>query len=270
MSEADYKPTLIKLMSFLDRVVYPREQIFTPEQIGAITCASLMRYFNTKTFGVPEPPVGHQIQPLVRSSTLEYWKKAVSFFHPNRLMGWNDLTGVGNPTKSRQLNDLIKLVKKKEVRGQGVPSQARRPIRANEYCRVIRILKDESDEGNIFWKYGIPALMNFQFHLLTRIDCATQALVANLKPHPSVPSFLKMRLAWSKNVMEERDAPWQHVLASMDPIYCNYISLALWLELYMESSPTGPLTPYLFAFSNDTVVPDGGDKAKDSVQGVYL
>ena len=42
---------------------------------------------------------------------------------------------------------------------------------------------------------------------------------------------LKTKLQWSKNVNEEQDAPWQHLFAAMDPVYCPHIALALWLEL---------------------------------------
>lgn len=55
-------------------------------------------------------------------------------------------------------------------RHQGAESQTRRSIKATEYCRVIEILK----EGNsIIWKYGTPAMMNFQFYMISRIDDVT-------------------------------------------------------------------------------------------------
>ena len=266
----DYKPYLVKLMSFLDEEDYDKDHEFTPEQLGELTPAMLMRWFNLQVFGVEVPPAQHELPALKRSNSLAYWKKAISFFMPNQLMQWNALTGVGNPTKSKEVNQLIKLVKKREVRGQGVASQARRPIRGPEYKRIVQILKEESEEDNIMMKYGIPAMMNYQFHLISRIDCACQALVENLQPTPIFSFALKTRLRWSKNVLEERQAPWQIMLASMDHVYCNHISLALWLELYVEADPEkAELSPYLFAFSDDVAVPSGGDKAKDTVQNIY-
>jgi hypothetical protein len=50
-----------------------------------------------------------------RASSLEYYKKALSYFMPNRLMAWNVVAQVGNPTKLLERNALIKSVKKKEV-----------------------------------------------------------------------------------------------------------------------------------------------------------
>ena len=132
---------------------------------------------------------------------------------------------------------------------------------------MIEILKE--DGNDIIWKYGIPAMMNFQFHLISRIDCATQAQIANLKPHNHFDFVLKTKLNWSKNVLEERDAPWQAVVASIDSQFCVHILLTLWLEVYMEVSPTTQLTPYLFAFSDHTEIPSGGNKAKAIVQNVY-
>ena len=46
----------------------------------------------------------------------------------NRLTPWNDVAEIGNPTRSVVVNDMIKRVKKKEVRKQGLQSSARRAL----------------------------------------------------------------------------------------------------------------------------------------------
>ena len=38
---------------------------------------------------------------------------------PNRLSQWNEISNVGNPTKSAEVNDLDKRVTKKEARKEG-------------------------------------------------------------------------------------------------------------------------------------------------------
>ena len=38
---------------------------------------------------------------------------------PNRLLQWNEISNVGNPTKSAEVNDLVKRVTKKEARKEG-------------------------------------------------------------------------------------------------------------------------------------------------------
>ena len=101
--------------------------------------------------------------------------------------------------------------------------------------------------------------MNFQFHLIARIDCTTQVKMENLQVHIDLDFCLKTKLNWSKNVNEERDAPWQIVIPSMNHKRCVFLSTALWLETSIAANPTAGLTPYLFAFSDDVNVPKGGE-----------
>jgi hypothetical protein len=101
----------------------------------------------------------------------------------------------------------------------------------------------------LIWKYGMPALMNFQFHLIARIDDTTQVILEHICTHDNFENALKTRLNWSKNVQDERDAPWQIVLASMNPVFCVIISLGVWLELNMRTHPDAAASPYVFAFT---------------------
>jgi len=78
-----------------------------------------------------------------------------------------------------------------------------------------------------------------------------------------------MKLEWSTNVHEERDAPWQFMLPSMDTAFDTYVSLALWFEVFYKSYPPGEETPYLFSFGNDESIPDGGEKNKRTVQDIF-
>jgi hypothetical protein len=130
---------------------------------------------NLKAFGSPNP--GPDANPTgCRSSTILYWKKAISFCMPNKHHPWDSLNERGNPTRSREILDLIKYVKKKEVCHQGVPSQARWPLTLAEFRSIIHALKaGEGGGGGPLSKYGIPAQrMCFQFHLIARIDCVSQ------------------------------------------------------------------------------------------------
>ena len=68
-----------------------------------------MLFFSLKAFGTPTP--GVDAKPMRgRSSSLESYKKKISFFMPNRLIGWNVQTKQGNPTKSVAVSNLIKKV----------------------------------------------------------------------------------------------------------------------------------------------------------------
>ena len=42
---------------------------------------------------------------------LDYYKKALSYYMPNKLFGWNAISKTGNPTRSIPVNELIKRVK---------------------------------------------------------------------------------------------------------------------------------------------------------------
>jgi hypothetical protein len=92
---------------------------------------------NLKAFGVSDPP--NDANPtFARSNSLAFWKKAISFLMPNRLIPWYTGRNEGNPTRSIEINNLIMRVKKKEVQKQGAASQSRRAIAEDEY-RTSRI-----------------------------------------------------------------------------------------------------------------------------------
>jgi hypothetical protein len=115
----------------------------------------------------------------------------------------------------------------------------------------------------------MPALINFQFHLIARIDDTTQVILDHIRIHDNFENALKTRLNWSKNVQDERDAPWQVVLGSMNAVFCVFISLGLWLELNLQSSPSAAASPYVFAFSEDVTIPSGGHKTKEIAQTIF-
>jgi hypothetical protein len=222
---------------------------------------------NQKAFGVTDPALDAN-PTLARANLLEYWKKALSFFMPNRLIVWVLGRNEGNPTRSIEVNNLIKRVRKKEVRKQGVAPQCRRAMTEAEFRTMQNILRNH-DGRSLIWQYGLYALTIFQFHLIARIDDTTQVLVENIRVHDSFCHALKTRLNWSKNVSEERDAPWQIVLGSMDTAFCVLTSLALWMELNLRSNPNAILSPYVFNFSDDNSIPSGGQKSKETAQLIF-
>jgi hypothetical protein len=112
---------------------------------------------------------------------LEFWKKAISFFMPNRLVPWNATRIEGNPTKNIDVNDLIRRVKKKEVRKQGVAPQSRRSMTEQEFRLLHSVLRKYGTDNDIIWRFGVPALVNYQFHLIARIDDATQILMDHIR-----------------------------------------------------------------------------------------
>ena len=271
----DYKRVLDNLMSSVHRLEagqeYSYERVYTDEEKREITPTELVRWLNLRTFGVlTDPGPNTTIRPLVRANTLAFWKKAISFHMPDRLHGWRTGSNDGNPTKSVEVNDFIKRVKKLEARKQGAESQTRRPMLETEFRRLHEVFKsyDQAQNASI-WKYGMPALINLQFHLIARIDDMTQVVLEHIRVHDNFPNALKTHLNWSKNIQDERDAPWQVVLGSMNAAFCVFVSLGLWLEVNLKSNPSAIASPYVFSFSDDVTVPAGGRKAKDIAQTIF-
>ena len=145
---------------------YEYEREYTDAELRQVTPTELVRWLNLRTFGVTDPGPNTAIRPLVRANTLAFWKKSISFHMPDCLHGWRSGTNDGNPTKSAEMNDFIKRVKKLETRKQGAESQTRRPMQEIEFCRLHEVFKSFSGGTNSsnIWKFGMPALINFQFH----------------------------------------------------------------------------------------------------------
>ena len=81
-----------------------------------VVLENIIRCMCLKVYGTPDS--AHNANPtLGRSTGIAYAEKAISYFMPNKLMQWNEMTDppVGNSTKSAAVNDLIKLVTMKEV-----------------------------------------------------------------------------------------------------------------------------------------------------------
>ncbi len=79
---------------------------------------------NFEPIGVTDPGPNTAIRPLVHANTLAFWKKVISFHMPDHLhAGWRSGSNDGNPTKSAEMNDFIKRIKKLESRKQGAESQ---------------------------------------------------------------------------------------------------------------------------------------------------
>jgi hypothetical protein len=151
----DYHATLVHFMTFMNGIVYPKDHQFVQDELAPLTPDDVARWMCQKAYGTPEPePDANPTQ--ARSSSLHYWKKAISYYMLNRLMPWNAVSGQGNPTRSIEVNTLIKKVKKKEVRKEGVSSKARHAVTHVEFRRMQSILREKND---VIRRYGIPSLL---------------------------------------------------------------------------------------------------------------
>lgn len=235
-------------MGLKDGTVYDKHFIFEKEHLLTLTPEDVVSYFNLKVFGTTDPDED-ACPKLGRSSSLCFYKKAISYFMPNKLLGWNVETMSGNPTKSVTVNEVINKVKKMEVRRQGKSSQARRALTIEEFKFMISMMRKSNDPMK---KIGVPALCAFQFHLIARIDDTCQFMLNELRGHDLFPFALCGRMRWSKNVLEERHCPSQIILGSNDPDFCVLLNLGLYLESQFptEANDEGILNCFSFAGSS--------------------
>ena len=85
---------------------------------------------------------------MARSNTLKAIKKKKSFFMPRKNTIWDDIRGEGNPTRSIEVNSLIKRVMKFEIRQLGVESKARRTIEFTEFINILTLARKSSEKNN--------------------------------------------------------------------------------------------------------------------------
>lgn len=203
---------MISLKSFIDGSNYSEDHVFAPGELNLITATNVRNWMELKAYGTINP--GSNNQPThCRSNTLEFMKKSILHFMPHRLVPWDDVRQEGNPTKSIEVNNLIKAVKKAEVRKQGRDSSARRPLELEEFKMLIQML---SETSSFQTKVCYTTYALLQFTLIACVDDICHFPVSDLFDHSNYHHILACRLAWSKNVMEERSSPEQMILGAMD------------------------------------------------------
>jgi hypothetical protein len=112
-SKAVYWSYMVSFMSYRDSLTYDVKNVFTDQELTCITPNDVERYMKFCAFGVPEPgPDDRPTQLCARS--LMVIKKAISIFIPNRLPSWDIGRCIGNPTKSIEVNSVIKIVTRHE------------------------------------------------------------------------------------------------------------------------------------------------------------
>jgi len=141
----------------------------------------------------------------------------------------NRFSKEGNPTRSIEVQTLIKDVRLAEVRKQGAPSKARRPLHKSEFEQTIKLLETNHD---IQLRYMVPASARFFYNMIARVDDTAEFKKEDLKPHTQFDFALQVKMCWSKNIREERESPDQILIGANDPMYCVLLSLAIYLEVW--------------------------------------
>ena len=89
--------------------------IWTRKELLVINHQEIVSYIKIRVYGREDvnPDIDSPLH--YRSLTVKQWKKSWSNFMLNRNMTWNEIAGVGNPTRSFDINDLIRSMKRMEV-----------------------------------------------------------------------------------------------------------------------------------------------------------
>lgn len=217
--------------------VYPMTTVFSREQLRQITPKAVHDWLAMVAFGKTEYGPADESKGA-RAHTLEYRKKAVSYFMPYKKATWCD--GRGNPTKSDKVNDIIGKVKQRQARGQGAKSCVKRPLTKDEFDLELKLMRKEGD-----WVHKIKyvTMSIWQFNFIGRIDDTCHHEVGDPRGHKVFPFALQSKVRWSKNVFEEDHCPDQIILGAQDSDYCLQLLLSIYLESYLEQFPNAK---YLF------------------------
>ncbi len=162
-----YKIHLVEMMSFIDGVTYHRNYEFTPKRLLQLTNEDVARFFYHKAYGKAEPAEDNR-PTKTQSSTLAYAKKAISYFMPRRASSWDPITGIGNPTKSQTVNDVILGVKRYEVQGQGVNSHVQWPVEWEEFVLLLVLTCHLYSTSPVL--LVMVGVLTVQWQLIGRID----------------------------------------------------------------------------------------------------
>jgi hypothetical protein len=92
----DYINTLVEFMSFMDETRYASNAVFSFMELIRIRPIDIVRWMKYKVYGTTDPGVDDL--PLYgRSSSLEHYKKSLSYYMPERLHPWSMHTNSGVP-----------------------------------------------------------------------------------------------------------------------------------------------------------------------------
>lgn len=112
-----YQSCLRHFMCYKNKINYPKDWVFSIEELSDITPECIYQWMAFKTFGKEDPsPDDNPTFGMANSLLAD--KKKLSYFMVNCLPSWDVLHRSGNPTKSAVVNDLISFVKKRRLEGR--------------------------------------------------------------------------------------------------------------------------------------------------------
>ena len=182
----------------------------------------MYRYFCYRTFG-KEDVCAADVPLFWRAVSLEYHKKAISYFMIDKKHMWNETNEMGIPTRATIINNLLDFIVKKQAQQLGKASNVVRALTITEFAQIITILRGMKDTIR---RYSMSAYFIFQYNITGRIDDVAHMYLVNVKINPDFPFTLLVHIVWSKNILDERASPDQILLGANDPTYCVLLALA--------------------------------------------
>jgi len=96
---------------------YQEQQNFTVKQLQVIAPLNVYCYLCLWTYSNADPRP-EDLPIVVQSSTLEYNKKAISYFMPNHRRNWEEHSQTGNPMCSNLVNTILVLTAGATITGK--------------------------------------------------------------------------------------------------------------------------------------------------------
>ncbi|ETN12610.1 hypothetical protein PPTG_08711 [Phytophthora nicotianae INRA-310] len=122
------------------------------------------------------------------SADMNFSEQARLNITPEQLCRWMNHRAYGsNPTRSEAINQLIKTVKRFEVRREGVLSSARRPIEYDEFRDLLTFVQNDGKQTQ---HYKINSVFTLQWHLIARVDDMMKLRFENISPNVQNPDIL--------------------------------------------------------------------------------
>jgi hypothetical protein len=102
-------------MTFVNNQAYERDHDFSLVELAPLTPADIkggcVEAYGTQSLAPKRS------QPMLATTASSFGRSL--FLHANKLMAWNAISGQGNPTRSIEVNKLVKAVQKKESENKG-------------------------------------------------------------------------------------------------------------------------------------------------------
>ncbi len=180
---------LANFLEYRNKTEYPYNWYPSLADLIVIQPEDIYRYFAYRAYGTPDPGP-HDRPQYLRRNTLEYWKKGISYFMPNKSQAWrveSDGRGFGNPTRSTEVNGLMKAVAAAESKGLGAKSKEGRSETNGTVCFDLMEPYEEGRDANeigrntSLWRSAMYARSASTHKMLMKLQNQLVSDLADLK-----------------------------------------------------------------------------------------